>query len=129
MPYNHDEVIASVTEFYDFLATHLHFSPADFKNPPPTGWPQITPPRIERQRKSDTSIDLLRHLPYLPGGTGEHKWIYLQTVCADYTDKKVEQGVELDLEEIIENCPWEKLKDPSRMEHIVSLGMPEVVSS
>jgi hypothetical protein len=29
MPYNRDEVIASVTAFYDFLTTHLHFYPSN----------------------------------------------------------------------------------------------------
>jgi hypothetical protein len=129
MPYNRDEVIASVTEFYDFLTTHLHFYPSELKTPPPTGWPQITPPRVDRQRKSDTAVDLFHHLPYLPGGNAQEKWIYIQTICADYTDKTVEQGVEMDLTEYIGDCPWEKLKDPSRVEHIVALGVPEVVSS
>lgn len=128
MPYNRNEVIASVTEFYDFLTTHLHFYPSELKTPPPTGWPQITPPSTDRQRKSDTAIELLRHLPYLPGGGGQEKWIYDHTICADYTNKTVEQGVELELLSVVEDCPWEKLKDSKRTEHIVSLAMPDIAS-
>lgn len=128
MPYNRDEVVASVTEFYQLLTTQLHFYPSELKTPPPAGWPQITPPSTDRQRKSDTAIDLLRHLPYLPGGNAQDKWIYDQTICADYTDRTVEQGVEMDLAEVVDNCPWEKLKDPSRAEHIVALGVPEILS-
>jgi hypothetical protein len=37
MPYNRDEVVASVTEFYTFLTTHLHFYPSELKTPPPAG--------------------------------------------------------------------------------------------
>jgi hypothetical protein len=129
MPYDRDEVVASVTEFYTFLTTHLHFHPSELKTPPPTGWPKITPHNSDDKRKSNTAIDLLRHLPYLPGGNGQEKWIYDHTICADYTDKTVEQGIELDVAAVVENCPWEKLQDSSRTEHIVSLGMPEVVSS
>jgi hypothetical protein len=37
MPYNRDEVIASVTEFYTFLTTHVYFDPSELKTPPPAG--------------------------------------------------------------------------------------------
>ena len=118
-----------MTEFYNFLTTQLHFYPSELKTSPPAGWPQITPPSTDRQRKSDTTIDLLRHLPYLPGGNGQEKWVYDHTICADYTDKTVEQGIELELLGIVEDCPWEKLKDSSRTEHIVSLATPNIVST
>ena len=129
MPYNRDEVVSSVTEFYQFLTTQLHFYPSELKTPPPAGWPQITPPSIDRKRKSNTAIDLLRHLPYLPGGYMQDKWIYDYTICADYTDETVEVGLEMDVTEVVDNCPWEKLQDPSRAEHIVALGEPAMVSS
>jgi hypothetical protein len=128
MPYNRDEIVASVTEFYTFLTTHLHFYPSELKTPPPAGWPKITPHNSDDKRKSDTVVDLLRHLPYLPGGHGQEKWIYDATICTDYTDETVEQGIELDIEELVENCPWEKLQDSSRFEHIVSLATPYVSS-
>jgi hypothetical protein len=128
MPYKRDEVVASVTEFYTFLTTHLHFYPSELKTPPPTGWPKITSHNSDDKRKSDTVIDLLRHLPYLPSGNEQEKWIYDHTICADYTNERVEQGIELDVPEVVENCPWDKLQDSSRTEHIVSLGTPEVVS-
>jgi hypothetical protein len=129
MPYNHDEVVASMTEFYNFLTTHLHFNPSELKTPPPAGWAHISPPLFPHQSKSNTVIDLLHHLPYLPGGNTQEKWIYDHTVCADYTDKRIELGVELSVEEVAESCPWEKLQDPSRQEHIVALGTPETVSA
>jgi hypothetical protein len=113
MPYNRDEVVASVTEFYTFLTTHLHFYPSELKTPPLAGWEQISSPYFPRQRKSDTVIDLLHHLPYLPGGNRQEKWIYDNTVCADYTDTSIELGVELSVTEVAESCPWEKLQDPA----------------
>lgn len=128
MPYNRDEVIASVTDFYKFLTTHLHFYPSELKTPPPVGWPQINPDRFDYVRKSDTVMDLVRHLPYLPGGNDAEKWIYDHTVCADYTDETVKLDVELSIQEIAEDCPWDISKDPTRLEHIVVLGMREVVS-
>jgi hypothetical protein len=127
MPYNRDEVIASVTKFYTFLTTHLHFDPSELKNPPPDGWTQITSTRFTDQHKSDTVIDLLQHLPYLPGGNDAEKFIYDLTVCADYTIESVPVDNELDVPEIVEECPREKLKDLSRREHIVSLGFPKTV--
>jgi hypothetical protein len=116
MPYNRDEVVASVTEFYTFLTTHLHFYPSELKTPPPTGWAKITPHNSDEKRKSDTVIDLLRLLPYLPSGNGQEKWIYDTTICADYTNETVKQDIELDIPEVVENCPWEKLQDSSRVE-------------
>jgi hypothetical protein len=61
MPYDRDEVIASVTDFYNFLITHLHFEPSDLKTPSPTGWPKITQTRLAFLGKSDKVIDLLQH--------------------------------------------------------------------
>lgn len=103
MPYNRDEVIASVTEFHNFLKTRLHFYPSELKTPPPAEWPQITPPSTDRQRKPDTAIELPRRLPYLLGGNAQDQWIYDHTICADYTDKTVDVGVELDLKEFVDN--------------------------
>lgn len=124
MPYNRDEVIASVTEFYEFLTTHLHFYPSEVKTPPPSGWPQITPKRFTFLQKSDTVINLLRHLPYLPGGNEADKWIYDHTSCLDYTEVTTEGGARFACPEYEEACPWEKQKDSSRQKHIVMLGMP-----
>jgi len=124
MPYNRDEVIASVTEFYTFLTTHLHFYPSELKTPPPSGWPQITPEHFAFLQKSDTVIDLLQHLPYLPGGNEAEKWVYDHTSCLDYTEVTTQGGAGFACPEYEESCPWEKQKDASRQEHIVMLGMP-----
>ena len=127
MPYNRDEVITSVTEFYAFLTIHLHFYPSELKTPPPDGWPQIDFSRFSYQRKSDSVIDLLQHLPYLPGGNDADKFIYDLTVCADFTIDSVEVDTEFSIPVYVESCPREKIRDPARQEHIVSLAFPETV--
>ena len=136
MPYDRDEVTASVTDFYNFLITHLHFELTDLKTPPPTGWPQITQARLAFLGKSDKVIDLLQHLPYLPHGEKE-KHIYDHTVCVDYTHECVDTKQErpqLSITDFFEPddglediCPYAKFKE--RHEHVVVLGLPEVVST
>jgi len=136
MPYNRDDVVASITDFYVFLTTHLHFQPSELKTPPTTGWPQINQIRFAFLGKSDEAIDLLKHLPYLPRGE-EDKEIYDHTVCVDYTHDIVDEkqnDPELYItqffepeDEWVESCPYDKFKE--NREHVVVLGMPEVVSA
>ena len=135
MPYNRDEVIASVTDFYNFLITHLHFQPSELKTPPPTGWPQVNQERLASLGKSDQVIDLAASLPYLPPGKQE-KHIYDHTVCVDYTHESIDRKQE-DPElvitshfepehELVDACPYDKFKE--RHEDVIVLGLPERVS-
>jgi hypothetical protein len=124
MPYNRDEIIVRVTVFYNFLTTQLHFYSSELKTPPPSGGPQITPERFAFPQKSDTVINFLHHLPYLPGGNEAEKWIYDHTSCLDYTEVTTEGGARFACPEYEEACPWEKQKDASRQKHIFMLGMP-----
>lgn len=136
MPYDRDEVIASVTEFYNFLTTHLHFDSSDLKIPPPTGWPKITQARLAFLGKSDKAIVLLQHLPYLPPGS-EDKHICEHTVCVNYNGESVGDHLEKpklnvmgDFEpedEWKDSCPFDNFK--ARHEDVVVFGKPEVVSS
>jgi hypothetical protein len=138
MPYDRDEVVASVTDFYNFLVTHLHFEPSDLKTPPPTGWPKITQARFDFLGKSDKAIDLLRHLPYLPPYGLFQKEIYTHTVCVDYNQEAVDQHLkdpelfvngnfEPDYKDDEDVCPSESFRE--RHEDVIVLGMPEKVSS
>jgi hypothetical protein len=124
MPYNRDEIIVRVTVFYNFLTTQLHFYSSELKTPPPSGGPQITPERFAFPQKSDTVINFLHHLPYLPGGNEAEKWIYDHTSCLDYTEVTTEGGARFACPEYEEACPWEKQKDASRQKHIFMLGVP-----
>lgn len=134
MPYDHDEVVKSVIDFYNSLTTKLHFHPSGLKAPPPTAWSQINQPRFAFLGKTNKVLELLQYLPYLPAGP-ESKYIYDHTVCADYTDDEaVDEHAKYsdrDLFEPVEtvgagDCPWEKFA--SRHEHLAVLGKPEVVS-
>lgn len=135
MPYDRDKVVASVTDFYSFLTTYLHFQPSELKTPPPSGWPQINQTRFAFLGKSDKVVDLLQHLPYLTRGE-EDKHIYDHTVCVDYTDECVDRkekhpGLYIThlfepTDELKENCEWPKFRE--RHEHVAVLGLPEVVS-
>ena len=138
MPYDRDEVVASVMDFYNFLVTHLHFEPSDLKTPPPTGWPKITQARFDFLGKSDKAIDLLKHLPYLPPYGLFQKEIYTHTVCVDYNQEAVDQHLkdpelfvngnfEPDYKDDEDVCPFESFRE--RHEDVVVLGMPEKVSS
>jgi hypothetical protein len=136
MPYDRDEVIASVTEYYNFLVTHLHFEPSDLKTPPPTGWPKITQARFDFLAKSDKAIDLLQHLPYLPPHGLFQKEIYYHTVCVDYNRGSVDDRLENPKLRITadfepddgwdDRCPFDSFKE--RHEDVVVLGRPEKVS-
>ena len=123
MPYNQNEVVASVTAFYEFLITHLHFEPSELKTPPPEGWPQLTTSRLSALGKSDKVIALLQHLPYLE--TDEHgpKEIFPYTAPADYTREPFDLQDFEPLEEVADNVEWEKLHE--RSEDIVVLSTPE----
>lgn len=63
MPYNRDEVLAAVADYYDFL-TRLHITPQEIRRPPPSGWPQVTQESLSRLGKTAPKVtDLLKHLP------------------------------------------------------------------
>jgi hypothetical protein len=135
MPYDRDEVVASVTDYYNFLITRLHFEPSDLKAPPPTGWPRITQARLAFLGKSDKAIDLLKHLPYLLPGD-EEKQIYDHAVCVDYNSESVDAHLETPELNVMSDfepcdgwedlCPFDNFKE--RHEDVVVLGIPEVVS-
>lgn len=136
MPYDRDEVIASVTDYYNFLITHLHFQPSELKTPPPTGWPQIDQNRLAFLGKTDEAINLVQHLPYLPHGK-EEKHIYDHTVCVDYTHEAIDEkqktpelvitGYFEPEHEWVDLCPYDKFKETH--EDIIVLGRPERVSA
>jgi hypothetical protein len=64
------EMSAIVLDFLTFLTT-LHRDPADLRMPPPGGWPGYTPENCAGF-KSDLTIDVLRHLPYLGWGETDY---------------------------------------------------------
>lgn len=73
--YNREEVIKSITEFYQLLAELPLIEPSDVVYPPSEGWPNITKDSFDILGKTDEVIELLKHLPYItvskdPDGDG-----------------------------------------------------------
>lgn len=137
MPYNQDEVIASVTHYYQFLIKHLHFFSSELRTPPPDGWPQMDSARFSFLNKTEAVIDLYRHLPYFicyPENIDwDRKEIWCNTVCNEYAEPEVEKFVEvgsdhcfepLDLD--VERSDWDTLK--KRMQDVATIAKPECVS-
>ena len=131
MPYDRDQVIAAVTDYYEFL-TRLHVKNEDIRRPPPEGWPEITQARLSKLGKTDKAIDLLKLLPYVQNDDNFspiHVWS--MSGCCDYTGEQFQQKVvdggdasyyPLDMQE--EDALWEKLRNP--YPHIVALASPSV---
>lgn len=121
MPYNRDQVIAAVTDYYDFLA-RLHLDPEDIRRPPPEGWPQISRDRLSPVGSTDEVVSLLKHLPYVQNddnSTPIRVWTY--SGCSDYSGRDflttVDQGFPHrmspeDYETGPESYTWEKMHKP-----------------
>lgn len=131
MPYNRDQVIAAVTGYYDFL-TRLHVEPKDIRRPPPGGWSEISQNAFKSLQKSDTVIDLLKHLPYIENDENFSPiLVYTLSGCKDYTGKVFQRQIGNDTGRPgrpgsieLEDCPWEKLRKPHP--HIIELASPAV---
>ena len=83
--YSRDEVVSTITSFYEWLAK-LHLPASAIKYPPPGGWPYITPKYLAFMNKTDTVVDLLRHIPYIERDSEwEPYQIYEKTSVMDYT--------------------------------------------
>jgi hypothetical protein len=68
MEYDRDEVIAAFRDFYQFLAK-MYLDASCIKEPPPGGWPEVTPEAFRVLNKTEEVISLLKHLPYIdPSG-------------------------------------------------------------
>ncbi|KAJ3962717.1 hypothetical protein N0V92_000509 [Colletotrichum tropicale] len=72
----HRDVAQGLTQFYTKLATAPYLSPDNIQQPPPEGWSD-TELDVDGLRntlgRSNTAVDLLRHLPYLrPVDAGPH---------------------------------------------------------
>nr|POE65289.1 hypothetical protein CFP56_34956 [Quercus suber] len=85
MPYSRDEIAAEIKSFYEFLVSN-HLPSEALKLPPPEGWPGITAERLGFLEKSDTVIDLLKHIPYIRQDEhGTQYQIFESTACNDFS--------------------------------------------
>lgn len=132
MPYDRDQVIAAVTEYYEFF-TRLHLTPKDIRRPPPEGWPEISKDRLSSLNKTDEVIKLLKYLPYVQNDDNYMPIIIFGlSACNDYTGWRFQQDVVegkdagyLPSSEEIEGSDWAKLRKPHP--HMIALACPQVV--
>jgi hypothetical protein len=79
------EVATALRDFYEFLTKLPWFQADDVLEPPEHGWPSINADNFGPFHKSDTVIQLLKHLPYIrmDGPSKEYK-IAWSTYPCDY---------------------------------------------
>ena len=63
MAYDRDEFVRLLTDYYNFC--NRVFWNATIAQAPAGGWPSINQETLANLKRSDTVIDLLRHIPYL----------------------------------------------------------------
>jgi hypothetical protein len=64
MTFSRYECIAAVRDYYQFLAK-MFMDESRIMEPPPGGWPNITPRALSALNKTEEVVSLLRHLPYI----------------------------------------------------------------
>ncbi|KAF3040115.1 hypothetical protein E8E12_007859 [Didymella heteroderae] len=62
--FDRDGTVAIIRDYYHFL-TKMYLDESQIVEPPPGGWPNITPETMRPLGKTDVVVDLLRHLPYV----------------------------------------------------------------
>lgn len=133
MALDRDKVIAAVTDYYEWLL-RLHLRPDNLRRPPPGGWPEISPERFKKMGKTDTAIDLLKHLFYVEiDDNVVPLLVWSFSSCCDYSARKLQQDVTkrggdgtyagLGFQEA-QYCSYEKLYKP--FPQIISLACPKV---
>jgi hypothetical protein len=82
--YSRDETVNAITAFYQHLIEHPYLPDDALMIPPSSGWTTIDEKALRAIGKTDTVIDLLRHLPYLCGKTDGWTIAY-EIVPVDFT--------------------------------------------
>jgi hypothetical protein len=79
MTFSHDECIAAVRDYYQFLAK-MFLDESLIMEPPPGGWRNITARALGPLNKTEEVVALLRYLPYIDDKDAPH-----QPQCMPYT--------------------------------------------
>jgi len=80
------EIIDALTAFYKQVLKHPYLDATALKIPPSSGWRTIDSAALRDLGKSETVIELLRHLPYLESdGRYEKLLVQYETVAIAYT--------------------------------------------
>ena len=83
MPYDRDAVVSYMTEYYELLIALAYLKESDISRPPPTGWTeyQLLMNMLAPAKRSDSVMDLIKHLPYVHR-KGIWKMTIYPEVCA-----------------------------------------------
>lgn len=67
MPYDRDVVVNCIKRHYDLLVRMAYLDPDEILCPPLEGWSdeQLAVDALQKWKRSERVIDLLRHMPYL----------------------------------------------------------------
>ncbi|KAF2833365.1 hypothetical protein CC86DRAFT_365284, partial [Ophiobolus disseminans] len=87
MPYDRDIVINCIERHYDLLVRMAYLDPGVILRPPPEGWSdeQLAVDTLQKWKRSDKVIDLLRHMPYLSKNMFTDKYdVYIETEASIY---------------------------------------------
>lgn len=80
------EICAQLLKYYEFLIA-LYLPEAALKRPPEEGWSFVNAERFAFLNKTDTVIDLYKHLPYISQDEDESYKIHYRTTAVDYTGR------------------------------------------
>jgi hypothetical protein len=83
--YSRDDTVAALLGFYRQILKLPYIDESDLITPPASGWNSIDEEALRAQGKTDSVIDLLRHLPYIHAPRRDGPIIAYETVCTDYT--------------------------------------------
>ncbi|TIA57601.1 hypothetical protein D6C77_06035 [Aureobasidium pullulans] len=99
--YSRDETVAAVSAFYQQIVKHPYLDNSALIVPPASGWDSLAIDGLKSEGKTDTVIDLLRHLPYLRGEKPhEDILVYYETLAICYAG--AEEG----------SCTWMDQNNP-----------------
>jgi hypothetical protein len=93
MFYTRDEIVAVLTDYYQYLS-RINLSSESIIYPPRGGWPSITAESMGSLNRTDEVIDLLKHLPYVSDKDGNEPSILPETNCVDYTSEPVQNAIQ-----------------------------------
>ncbi|KAG9571222.1 hypothetical protein KCU71_g505, partial [Aureobasidium melanogenum] len=82
--YSREGTVNAILAFYQQLIKHPYLYETALKVPPASGWDTIDEEALRAIGKTDTVVDLLRHLPYLDG-RGDGYLIAYETIPVNFT--------------------------------------------
>jgi len=108
MVHKRDILVACIKRHYDLLIRFAYLDPNAILHPPPSGWSdeQLAIDILRSLGRTETVIDLLRHLPYIKVGYLDRYEIMVETIPINYLrDTKRFRNL------TVENCEGKSVHD------------------